>query len=101
MEEIKTREELKKTTNLGRCIILFSKPDCIHCTIAKNCIESIEHKYPQIGFYYTEKTDFASARNINSFPVLIFYENGAEKGRLLGSSQIHKIRGIVNLWITE
>lgn len=101
MKEIKTHEELQTALDQSRSIIMFGKEDCLHCTIVKNGVGSIVQNYPLIGFYYTKNRDFATARNISAFPVLIFYENGSEQFRITGSSHIHKIRDFINLWIVK
>lgn len=101
MKEIKTRESLKEALNGGRSVVMFGKSDCLHCTIVRNCVESVEKNYHLIGFYYTENREFSVARNIVAFPVLIFYENGAEQFRVTGSGHIHKIMDIINLWIIK
>ena len=101
MKEIKTREELKGAINKTSSVVMFGKENCLHCSIVQNCVESVEKHYPNIGFYYTDNNELSSSRNINAFPVLVFYENGAEKCRITGSGHIHKIKEIINLWITE
>ena len=101
MKEIKTREELKEALNKTRSVVMFGKADCLHCTIVRNCIKSVEKHFPLIDFYFTENRDFSNARNISSFPVVVFYENGIEQGTMVGSNHITLIRDILNLWFKK
>lgn len=101
MKEIKTREELRDAENQASSVVMFGKEDCLHCSIVRTCIESVEKHYPLIGFHFTESRELSNARNIDAYPVLVFYENGIEQGRLIGSSHIHKIKELLNLWILK
>lgn len=101
MKEIKTHEELRESTNQSRSVVLFSKEDCIHCTIVKNYIESIEKEYPLIGFYFTKNRISFDGEKFDTFPVLVFYEKYAEQGRLVGSNHITHLREILNLWFKK
>ena len=101
MKEIKTREELREAANQARSVVMFGKADCLHCSIVRTCIESIEKQYPLIDFCFTENKEFASARNIDAFPVLVFFENGIEQGSLVGSSHITILKDMLNLWFKK
>jgi thioredoxin-like negative regulator of GroEL len=101
MKDIKTREELKEALRKPKTVVMFGKPDCLHCTIVKNCIESVERHFPLINFYYTEVKEFADARNIDAYPVTYLYENGNVIATLVGSKHITKIRDILNLWFLK
>lgn len=101
MKEIKTREELKNGMNQRHSVIMFGKEDCLHCSIVRTCIEDVEKHFPLVGFYFTENRDFSNERNIDAFPVLVFYENGIEQGKLIGSNHITKIREMLNLWFLK
>lgn len=101
MKEIKTREELREAANQARSVVMFSKADCLHCSIVRTCVESVEKYYPLLGFHFTESRELSNARNIDTYPVLVFYENGIEQGRLIGSNHAHKIKELLNLWILK
>lgn len=97
MKEIKTREELKEALRKPKTVLMYGKHDCLHCTIMRNCIESIERHFHLIDFYYTEVREFADARHIDAYPVTILYENGSEIARLVGSKFATKVREVFNL----
>ena len=101
MKEIKTREELKESLRKPKSVVIFSKHDCLHCTIMRNCIESIERHFPLIDFYYTEVREFADARHIDAYPVTTLYEHGSEIARLVGSKFATKVREVFNLWFLK
>ena len=101
MKEIKTHEDLKEALNQTRSVVMYAKPDCLHCTIVRNCVESIERHFPLIGFYFTEDINMPVSQRLNAFPVLVMYENGVEQGRLVGSKYITKIRDLLNLWFLK
>lgn len=101
MKEIKTQEDLKNALNSSRSVVMYGKPDCLHCTIVRNCIESIEKQYPLINFHFTEDRDIANRYGFDAFPVLVFYENGCEQGRLIGSSKIIHIKEMLNIWFLK
>lgn len=101
MKEIKTREELKEALRKPKTVVMYGKHDCLHCTIMRNCIESVERHFPLIDFYYTEAREFADSRHIDAFPVTILYENGSEIARLVGSKFATKVRDIFNLWFLK
>lgn len=101
MKEIITREELKDALRKPKTVVMYGKPDCLHCTIMRNCIESVVRHFPLIDFYYTEAREFADARHIDAFPVTILYENGSEIARLEGSKYATKVRDIFNLWFLK
>lgn len=101
MKEIKTREELLEATNQAYSVVMFGKEDCLHCSIVLTCVESVEKNYPLLGFHFTESLELSNARNIDAYPVLVFYENGIEQGRMIGSNHIHKIKELLNLWILK
>lgn len=97
MKETITREELKEALRKPKTVLMYGKHDCLHCTIMRNCIESIERHFPLIDFYYTEVREFADARHIDAYPVTILYENGSEIARLVGSKFATKVREVFNL----
>lgn len=101
MKEIITREELKDALRKPKTVVMYGKPDCLHCTIMRNCIESVERHFPLIYFYYTETREFSDDRHIEDFPVTILYENGSEIARLVGSGFATKVRDIFNLWFLK
>lgn len=101
MKEIKTREELREAANQARSVVMFGKEDCLHCSIVRTCVESVEKYYPLLGFHFTESRELSNVRNIDAYPVLVFYENGIEQGRLIGSNHINKIKELLNLWILK
>lgn len=101
MKEIETREGLKEALRKPKSVVMFGKHDCLHCTIMRNCIESVERHFPLIDFYYTEVREFADARHIDAFPVTILYENSSEIARLEGSKYATKVRDIFNLWFLK
>lgn len=101
MKEIKSKEDIKEALRRGRSVIMFGKYDCLHCTIVRNCIESVERHYPLIDFYFTEDRQMADARHIDGYPVTIFYEHGIEQGRLIGSGKINILRDLFNLWFKK
>ena len=101
MKEIVTYDEYRDAFKQERSVILFGKEDCIHCSIVKNCIKSIEKNYPLVNFYYTIDFDFANARSINHYPELVFYNNGSECGRLAGSEHVNKLKELINIWILK
>ena len=98
MNKIKSHQDLKKAVKSTRSVIMFSKPDCLHCSIVKTAIVSVEQQFPLIDFHYTEDLGFAKELNIDAFPVLVFYEKGNEQGRLIGSGKVHLLKHIFNLW---
>lgn len=101
MKEIKTNEELKEALRKPKSVVMYGKPECLHCTIMRNCIESVERHFPLIDFCYTEIREFADALHIDAFPVTILYENGSEIARLVGSKHATKVRDIFNLWFIK
>lgn len=101
MKEIITREELKEALRKPKTVVMYGKPDCLHCTIMRNCIEGVVRHFPLIDFYYTEVSEFADSRHIDAFPVTILYENGSEIARLVGSRFATKVRDIFNLWFLK
>lgn len=101
MKKISTREDLKNALRKDKSVIVFSKADCLHCTIVKNGIESIEEQYPLVQFYFTKDLGHAKEYNITEFPVMMFIENGSEQGRMVGSKYILKIKDILNLWFKK
>ena len=99
---INTEQELREfLRGKKRAVVVFGKHDCLHCTIVKNCIESVERHFPLIDFYYTEVREFADARHIDAFPVTILYENGSEIARLVVSKHATKVRDIFNRWFIK
>lgn len=98
MKEIKTREELQQALRTQKSVVMYGKPDCIHCNIVRTAIESIERHFPLVDFFFTEEKMFSKERYVDAFPVTIFYENGNEQGRLAGSGKVHLIRKMLDLW---
>lgn len=98
MVEIKERDDIKDVLKKNRSIILYGKDDCIHCTIVHKCVEELEEKYPLISFYHTNDKSIAEKHNVTAFPTIVFFENGNEQGRLVGSSKITLLKEILNLW---
>lgn len=101
MKEIKTQEELKKALKSAKSVVVFGKHDCLHCTIVKNCISSIERHFPLVDFYYTESVGLSDARHINEFPATYFFENGLEIARMIGSKYAIRLRDVLNLWFIK
>ena len=101
MKEIKTRQELKEAVKHSRSVVMYGKEDCLHCSIVRTCIESVEMQYPLISFFFTEEKELAEKKHIEEFPVLLFYENGNIEGALVGSGKITKIKEMLNLWFLK
>lgn len=85
----------------SRTVVLFGKKDCLQCSIVETAIESIEKGYPLVSFGFTTDRDIAEKRHIDAYPVLVFYENGTEIGRLIGSGKIGRLKDILNLWFRK
>ena len=101
MLEIKTNDDLKKVAKMSRTVVMYGKPDCLHCSIVRTCIESVEMQYPLISFFFAEEKELAEKKHIEVFPVLLFYENGNIEGALVGSGKITKIKEMLNLWFLK
>ena len=101
MKDTRTREELKEALRKPKSVVMYGKHDCLHCTIMRNCIESVERNFPLIDFYYTEARELSDARRIDAFPVTILYENGSEIARLVGSEYATKVHDIFSLWLLK
>ena len=84
-----------------RAVVLFGKEGCLRCSIVETVIDGIKKEYPIIAFGFTKDTALAESRHIDTYPVLVFYENGAEVGRLIGSDKITRIKNILNLWFLK
>lgn len=100
MKEIKSKTEAFEALKKEHSVVLFAQENCLHCNVVENSILNIEKKYPLICFYKTEDKLLFDAY-VDSFPTLVFYENGAEVGRVIGSGSIHKLKEMLNLWIVK
>lgn len=95
---IDNEKELRDFINSNmKAAVMFGKKDCIHCTIAKKCIEEVEESFPDIGFCITEERELSEMRHINAFPVIVLYKNGTEQGRLCGTDNIAYLKNILSL----
>lgn len=99
---INSEEELKQfLKDTQRAVVVFGKPNCLHCGIVENVLESIKAEYPLIKFGYTLDTEMSKARHFNSFPTMCFYEYGCVIGMLYGSGKITQINDMLNLWFRK
>lgn len=87
--------------NSKKAVILFGKPDCLHCSIVETVIEGIAKEYPLIDFGFTTEKALADARHIEAFPMVAFYENGNIMGTLHGSGKITLIKEMLNIWFKK
>lgn len=101
-DTITTEKELRDfLRNKPRAVVLYGKDNCLHCSIVESVLGDVEKHYPLIAFGYTNSTALADKLHINAYPVLIFYENGAEQGRLIGSGKITFIKDMLNIWFKK
>lgn len=101
MEDIKNNQELKNAQRKTRTLVMFGKPDCLHCAIALTFVECLEKKFPLINFYKTDDTKLAEEICAKGFPVLCAYENGNLIATIHGSGHLEHLEDHLNLWFRK
>lgn len=84
-----------------KAVVVFGKPDCLHCGVVETIFESVLKDYPLIAFAFTTSQEIAEKRHIESFPVTCFYEDTHLQGCLVGSGFVEKTKEILNVWVAK
>lgn len=80
-----------------RCMVLFGRRDCLHCSIMETIMDNIRDEYPTIEFgYIVDDGSVGDGYGVMQYPTIVFFECGHVLGSLVGSERCGSLKSIVN-----
>ena len=74
----------------GRVLVEFYAPRCSFCRAAEPMLERLKSEYRDVEFYKVNTDLWGGAaieHKIKSLPTFVLFEDGFEKGRLVGAGK--------------
>ena len=92
-------ENFLEFTNGNNSIVQFSADWCGPCKVLTSTLKGVSDKNPDVSFgklNIDEHAEAAATFMIRSIPVLVFFEGGKEKARIMGAQSAAKIQKFID-----
>ncbi|SCV74238.1 BQ2448_6670 [Microbotryum intermedium] len=91
VKAIESHEEFKKIINSDKIVVIdFWATWCGPCKVISPVFEQLEKEHPNLEFYKVDvdaQEDIASECAIKAMPTFLFFQNGEEKGKVVGAAK--------------